>query len=87
MSINISKAAALFHGWDEALIWSCLQGHMGNMLLDHDENPASAVIDIGDFCFFAGEPNAGCSGRFKAADPERPALGEADRGFLWRQGE
>lgn len=58
MSINISKAAALFHGWDEALIWSCLQGHMGNMLLDHDENPASAVIDIGDFCFFAGEPNS-----------------------------
>lgn len=58
MSINKSKAAALFDGWEEALIWSCLQGHMGNMFLDNDENPSSAVIDIGDFCFFAGIPNS-----------------------------
>ncbi len=57
MSINKSKAEALFEGWEEALIWSCLQGHMGNMRLDDPENPASAVIDIGDFCFFAGIPN------------------------------
>lgn len=57
MSIAKRKAAALFAGWEEALIWSCLQGHMGNMILDNDENPTSAIIDIGDFCFFAGNPN------------------------------
>lgn len=55
---NKSKAASLFDGWNEALIWSCLQGHMGNMIYDDDENPSSAIIDIGDFCFFAGNPNA-----------------------------
>ncbi len=58
MCIDNNKAADLFHGWDDALIWSCLQGHMGNMLLDNDEHPSSAVIEIGDFCFFAGSPNA-----------------------------
>lgn len=57
MSINKSKAEKLFNGWEEALIWSCLQGYMGNMLLDNDENPISGVISIGDFCFFAGNPN------------------------------
>ncbi len=25
-----NNVEALFHGWEEALIWSCLQGHMGN---------------------------------------------------------
>lgn len=54
--MNKGKAAALFDGWNEALIWSCLQGHMGNMFLDDDENPSSAMINIGDFCFFAGSP-------------------------------
>ncbi len=58
MGINKRKAAALFDGWEEALIWSCLQEHMGKMLLDNEEDPASAVIDIGDFCFFAGNPNS-----------------------------
>ncbi|QIB69906.1 GNAT family N-acetyltransferase [Aminipila butyrica] len=55
--MNRRKAAALFNGWEEALIWSCLQGYMGNLIADNDENPTSAVIDIGDFCFFAGEPS------------------------------
>jgi len=53
-----NNVEALFHGWEEALIWSCLQGHMGNIFLDNEKNPASAMIEIGDFCFFAGQPNA-----------------------------
>ena len=57
MSIDKNKAAALFHGWQDGLISSCLQGHMGNIILDNEENPASAVIELGDFCFFAGNPN------------------------------
>lgn len=51
------KAAMLFDGWNEALIWSCLQGHMGTMITDNDADPASALIDAGDLCFFAGKPN------------------------------
>ncbi|MFT4106450.1 MAG: GNAT family N-acetyltransferase [Lacrimispora sp.] len=57
MSIDKNKAAVLFRGWEDGLIWSCLQGHMGKLILDDEENPASALIDIGDFCFFAGVPN------------------------------
>ncbi len=52
-----SKVETLFSGWEEALIWSCLQGHMGNMLLDDEKNPTSAIIDVGDFCFLAGQPS------------------------------
>jgi len=55
--MNKNKGAALFSGWDEALIWSCLQGYMGDLVLDNEEAPSSAMIHIGDFCFFAGNPN------------------------------
>jgi GNAT superfamily N-acetyltransferase len=52
-----SNVAAMFYDWEEALIWSCLQGHMGTIVLDNEKNPASAMIELGDFCFFAGQPN------------------------------
>lgn len=51
------KAATLFNDWDEALVWSCLQGHMGSMRVNDESNPLSAIIDIGDFCFCAGIPD------------------------------
>lgn len=51
------KAAPLFAGWQESLIWSCLQNVMGKLYTDHVENPASAMIMLGDFCYFAGKPN------------------------------
>lgn len=50
------KIKGLFEGWDETLIWSCLQGCMGNAWVDQIESPQSAQIIIGDFCFFAGVP-------------------------------
>ena len=45
------KAAALFRGWQETIIWSCLQGVMGKIYADTPENPASAMALLGDFCF------------------------------------
>lgn len=54
---NIEKIAPLFEGWDETLIWSCLQGCMGHAYSDDDENPSSALITVGDICFLAGTPN------------------------------
>ena len=50
------RTAYLFQGWEETLIWSCLQGCMGRIYSDDPESPTSAVATIGDFCFFAGKP-------------------------------
>lgn len=51
------EAAGLFEGWQETLIWSCLQGVMGRIYGDSEDSPASAMALLGDFCFFAGEPD------------------------------
>lgn len=53
----MQKIAPLFSGWDETLIWSALQGHMGHAVADDEANPRSAQIVVGDFCFFAGQPS------------------------------
>lgn len=47
----------IFDGWDETLIWSCLQGVMGKIYVDNTNSPMSAMAMLGDFCFFAGSPN------------------------------
>lgn len=54
---EIYKVSPLFDGWDETMIWSCLQGYMGEAWVDCTESPQSAQIIVGDFCFFAGVPN------------------------------
>ena len=41
------KAAPLFDGWQESLIWSCLEGVMGRLYVDSVEDPASAMITLG----------------------------------------
>lgn len=46
----------LFYGWEETLIWSCLQDCMGTAYTNNIKNPESAQIIIGDFCFFGGRP-------------------------------
>lgn len=51
------KVGLLFNGWNETLIWSCLQGIMGNLYVNSIENPISAIAILGDFCFFAGFPD------------------------------
>lgn len=51
------KAAPLFEGWQETMIWSCLQGIMGEIYADSPDSPVSAAALLGDFCFLAGEPN------------------------------
>ena len=65
------KAADLFTGWEETLIWSCLEGIMGRVIVDDPEEPRSAAAVItrkkpanpaGDFTFFAGEPNEELAG-------------------------
>lgn len=53
---ELKEAAALFGGWQETMIWSCLQGVMGKVYGDSPKNPASASAVLGDFHFFAGKP-------------------------------
>ena len=59
----LQKISPFFSGWNETLIWSVLQGHMGVALADDDENPRAAQVSLGDFCFFAGEPSAAFASR------------------------
>ena len=54
---DTQKASLLFGNWEEALIWSCVQGVMGKIYTDNLSNPASVMAVIGDFTFFAGKPN------------------------------
>lgn len=48
-------AAKLFEGWEETLIWSALDGIMGEVYANEDGT--SAAIFAGDFCFFGGNPD------------------------------
>lgn len=64
---GLKRAADLFGGWDDTMIWSCLEGEMGRAyaVLRHEERKrkslgekpyiASAKLDIADFCFYGGE--------------------------------
>lgn len=51
------KIEALFDGWQETLIWSCLQGVMGRLYANAVDSPTAVMALLGDFCFFAGEPD------------------------------
>lgn len=51
-----SEAEALFAGWQETMIWSCLQGIMGRIYGNFPESPTTAMAVLGDFSFLAGEP-------------------------------
>ncbi len=54
---DTSKAEALFTGWKETLITSCLQKVMGKVYVTDPENPVSAFAFVGCFGFFAGSPD------------------------------
>lgn len=51
MKENIKE---IFKNWDETLIWSCLQGVMGEIHTTSEEDAAMAIL--GDFAFYAGTP-------------------------------
>ena len=52
-----SGVRGLFEGWEETLIWSCLQKVMGRIYVTDPENPVSAFAFVGCFGFYAGEPD------------------------------
>lgn len=54
---NPQNAEKLFKDWQETMLWSCLQGVMGEVYGNDKIHPASAAAVIGDFCFFARKPD------------------------------
>lgn len=56
-SKDISKIEPLFQNTTHTIILSCLQGYMGRAWANNLDNPVSAQIIVGDFCFFAGIPD------------------------------
>ena len=51
---ELSKVVHLFEGYEETMVWSCLQGCMGSVWVDSLEHITSAQLVIADFCFFGG---------------------------------
>ena len=54
---DTSKVMSLFKGWQETLIYSCLQKVMGKIFVTDLEHPRSAMAFVGCFAFYAGEVN------------------------------
>lgn len=51
--LSSEKALPLFAGWEETIVWSCLDGTMGELF----GNEETAAAYLGDFAFFAGKPS------------------------------
>lgn len=49
------KIEPLYAGWEESLLWSCMQGQMGRAWVDDIAHPTAAEIYLGDFYYFAGD--------------------------------
>ena len=57
-SVGTPAVCALFEGWQDTMVWSCLDGTMGHLYVTPDaDNPQSAMAILGSFCFFAGIPD------------------------------
>lgn len=54
---NIDKVAPLFAGWEETLIYSCIQQIMGKLFVTDINHPKAACASVGCFSFYAGEPD------------------------------
>ncbi|MGN0607947.1 MAG: GNAT family N-acetyltransferase [Oscillospiraceae bacterium] len=54
---DTSKVKELFAGWQETLIYSCLQNVMGKIYVTDTVSPVSAFAFVGCFGFFAGKPD------------------------------
>jgi len=53
---DTSKVKHIFDGWNETLIFSCVQKVMGKIYVTDLDNPKSAFAYVGCFGFYAGEP-------------------------------
>ena len=56
---NTDRTHSLFDGWNETMIWSCLQGIMGKIYANDSQAPTAAMAVLGDFVFFCRHPRSG----------------------------
>ncbi|NLO40222.1 MAG: GNAT family N-acetyltransferase [Ruminiclostridium sp.] len=57
-TVHMPKSAPLFQDLEITMLWSCLEGFMGNAWADNIENPRCARIITADFCCFAGDSSS-----------------------------
>lgn len=75
---GLQKAWNLFADTQETLIWSALQGVMGQAVGDDPDEPSAVRTITGDFAFFAGDPNtSGAEALIRSVTV--PLLGCGDR--------
>lgn len=55
---KVACIAPLFAGNEETMVWSCLQGIMGQAWANRGEQPTAARIITGDFIAFGGDSGA-----------------------------
>lgn len=53
---DLKSLKHIFDGWNETLIYSCIQQVMGKIYVTDIDNPKSAFAYVGCFGFYAGEP-------------------------------
>lgn len=51
------KASLLFEGHQDTMLAACLQGVMGEVYVDDQEKPTSAIAVVGDFARLGGQPS------------------------------
>lgn len=54
---NTHLVQALFADWEETMIWSCLEGIMGQIYVTDLSQPRSAMAILNNFIFYAGQPD------------------------------
>ena len=54
---DTTKVLKLFEGWQDTLIYSCLQKVMGKIFVTDTSDPVSAYAYVGCFAFYAGKPD------------------------------
>ena len=77
MKENIHK---IFEDCNETIVWSCLQGIMGEIHTNLSEDAAMAIL--GDFAFFAGNPSEELI-RFKPESSKRDFIIMVSRNAMW----
>ena len=54
---DTSIVTKLFEGWEETMVYSCLQKVMGKVFVTNPDYPKSVCAYAGCFAFYAGEPD------------------------------
>lgn len=52
---DLNRAASIFGDWQETILWSCLQGVMGDVFYSDTPASFSAAAWLGDFCLLGGQ--------------------------------